>query len=65
MFSESSLNNNLSVFEDLNVVQMGIEKMDIYWSNCLTIWWGNQKTEVQMLDMQANRLGIDCHYNCY
>ncbi len=28
IFSESSLSGNQSVFEDLNVVQMGINKMD-------------------------------------
>ena len=28
MFSESSFNGNLLVFEDLNVIQMGIKKTD-------------------------------------
>ncbi len=46
MFSESFLAGNQSVFEDLNVIQMGID-----W---LTIWWGDQKTDAQMLGMQGN-----------
>ena len=54
MFKESSLAGSQSVFEDLNVVQMGIEKNDDQWNNWLTIWWGDQKTEAQMLGMQAN-----------
>lgn len=45
MFNESSLAGNQLVFEDLNIVQMGIEKDDDQWNNWLTIWWGNQKTE--------------------
>lgn len=51
MFSESSLDDNQSVFEDLNVVQMGIDKTDNRWNDWLIIWWGDQKTEVQMLGM--------------
>lgn len=54
MFSENSLSGNQSVFEDLNVVQMGIDKMNSQWDNLQTIWWGNQKTEAQMLKMQRN-----------
>lgn len=38
MFSESSLARNQSVFEDLNVVQMDIEKEDVRWNDWLTIW---------------------------
>ena len=41
IFSESSLTGNISVFEDLNVIQMGIKRTDAYWSNWLTIWWGD------------------------
>ena len=49
IFSESSLNGNISVFEDLNIVQIDIKKTHIGWSDCLTIWGGDQKTEVQIL----------------
>lgn len=65
IFSESSLAGNISVFEDLNIMQMGIEKTNIHWSDWLTIWWEDQKTEVQMLGMQANGLLMDQAYNCY
>ena len=65
MFSKSSLTGNISVFEDLNIVQMGIDKTDARWSDWLTIWWGDQKTEVQMLGMQANGLRMARHYDCY
>ena len=51
MFSGSSLNGNLLVFKDLNVIQMGIKKIDERWSNLLTIWGRDQKTEVQMLEI--------------
>lgn len=46
MFSESSLNSNQSVFEDLNIVQMEMDKTDNQWNNYLTIWQSEQKTEV-------------------
>lgn len=41
MFIESSLSGNLLVFEDLNVIQMGIDKTDSRWEDWLTIWWGD------------------------
>lgn len=41
MFSESFLSDNLSIFEDLNVIQIGIEKINLRWKDKLTIWWGN------------------------
>ena len=65
MFSESSLAGNQSVFEDLNVIQMGIDKSDARWDEFLTIWWGDLKTEVQMLSMQANGCGMDRAYDRY
>lgn len=51
MFNKSSLSGNQSLFEDLNVVQMGIDKKNTRWNDWLTIWWGDQKTEAQMLGM--------------
>lgn len=48
MFSKSLLSSNISVFEDFNIGQMGIKKTNAYWSDCLTIWWGDQKTKMQM-----------------
>lgn len=66
MFSESFVVGNMSVFEDLNVKQMGIKKTDCRWGNWLTIWWGNLKTEVQMLSMQNHGIGLVDHlYNQY
>ena len=37
MFSESSTAGNIAVFEDLNVVQMGIDKADPRWNDRLII----------------------------
>ena len=33
MFSEGSIAGNMSVYEDFNVVQMGINKTDLRWSD--------------------------------
>ncbi|MCJ1471183.1 hypothetical protein MMC07_009831, partial [Pseudocyphellaria aurata] len=65
MFNESSTTGNISVFEDLNVHQIGIEKTDPQWEDWLTIWWGNLKTEIQMKSMQ--NIGRDARlpYDCY
>lgn len=38
MFSESSAAGNMSVFEDLVIRQMGLEKDDIRWSELPTLW---------------------------
>ena len=35
IFNESSITDNKSVFEDLNVIQMTIEKTDNQWVDCL------------------------------
>ena len=56
MFSESFTAGNISVFEDLNVIQMGIEKTDLQWKDWLTIWWGDLKIEIQMESMQNSNL---------
>lgn len=44
---------------------MGIEKDDDRWNNWLMIWWGDQKTEIQMLGMQANSIRMDWAYDRY
>lgn len=49
MFGESFLAGNQLVFENLYVIQIGINKTDSQWNNWLIIWWGDQKTEAQML----------------
>lgn len=59
IFSKSSTAGNISVFQDLNVDQMGIKKIDPRWNDWLTIWWGDLKTEIQMLSLQIN--GTDAH----
>lgn len=33
MFCKSSFANNILVFEDFNIMEMGLEKTDIRWSN--------------------------------
>lgn len=51
IFSESSTKSNISVFEDLNIIQMGIDKTDPQCNNWLIIWWSDLKTEIQMQAM--------------
>lgn len=63
MASESTIARNISIFEKLNINQLGLAKDDFCFDELLYIWWGNLKTEVQMLSMQNHRLGIDCPYN--
>lgn len=65
IFSESSLFGNQSVFEDFNIIQIGIDKRHLQWDDWLTIWWGNQKTEAQMLRMQENNIRIHWPYDWY
>lgn len=65
MFSESSTAGSLSVFEDLNIVQIGLDKSDARWDDWLTLWWGDLKTEVQMLSMQAHGIRSNRAYDRY
>lgn len=65
MYNESSTAGNMSVFEDLNVIQMGVDKTDPWWAEWLTIWWGDLKTEVQMLSMQSHGIGMNRPYDQY
>lgn len=37
-------------------------KLIIFVENSV-VWWEDQKTEMQMLSIQTNGLGMDCHYN--
>lgn len=63
MFSESSSDGNQSVFKDLNVLQIRIDKTNNQWNNWLTIWWGDQKTEVQVLGIQVIEVRINQPYD--
>ena len=65
MASKSTIAGNISVFEDLNINQIGWDKDDPRFNEHLILWWGDLKTEVQMLSMQA--LGASCirAYDCY
>lgn len=45
IFSESSLSNNLLVFENFIIIQMGIDKTDSQQDDWLTIWQSDQKTK--------------------
>lgn len=65
MYNESSTAGNMSVFEDLNVIQMGVNKTDPRWAEWLIIWWGDLKTEVQMLSMQSHGMGMNRPYDEY
>lgn len=65
MFSESSTAGNISVFEDLVINQMGIKKEDPCWEDHLTIWWGDLKTEIQVLSMQGHGVGMDRPFERY
>lgn len=65
MANESTTAGNISVFEDLVINQLGLEKEDPRFSDLLTIWWGDLKTEVQMLGMKALGAGMDHRYESY
>lgn len=65
MFSKGSIGGNIGVFEDLNVKQMGIEKTNARWSNWLTLWWGDLKTEILMRNMQSQGISMNRAYNQY
>lgn len=65
MASESTTAGNISVFNDLNINQLGLIKDDPRFNKFLYIWWGDLKTEVQMLSIQNYRIGMDRLYNRY
>lgn len=57
MSNESTTAGNISVFEDLNIGQLGLDKNDPRFDELLTLWWGDLKTEVQMLGMKGLGVG--------
>lgn len=65
MASESTTAGNISVFDDLNINQQGLTKDDPRFNKSVYIWWGDLKTEVQMLSMQNYGIGMDRPYNLY
>lgn len=46
MASKSIIADNIRVFEDLNIRQLGLEKKDTHLQELLTIWWSDLKTKV-------------------
>lgn len=65
MHSKASTAGNIAVFEDLNIFQMGLDKTNSRWADHLMIWWGDLKTEVQMLSMQGHGIGMNRPYERY
>lgn len=65
MASESTTARNINIFEELNINQLSLAKDDPCFDELLYIWWGDLKTEVQMLSMQNYRLGMDRPYDRY
>ncbi|MCJ1346491.1 hypothetical protein MMC31_004708, partial [Peltigera leucophlebia] len=65
MHSESTTVGNMAVFEDLTIHQMGLKKEDPCWGERLTLWWGDLKTEVQILSMQAHGVRMNRPYKIY
>ena len=65
MFNKSSTAGNLAVFEDLNIIQMGLDKGDAWWRDTLTLWLGDLKTANHMLGLQIQEVGMDYPYNRY
>lgn len=65
MASENTTAGNISMFEDLNINQLGLTKDDPRFNKFLYIWWSDLKTEVQILSMQNYEIGMDRPYNWY
>lgn len=65
MTSESTTARNINVFEELNINQLSLAKDDFCFDKLFYIWWGNLKTEVQILSMQNYGLEIGYPYNQY
>ena len=63
MFSESLIAGNMAVYEDLVINQMGFDKSDEGFAEDLTLWWGDTKTEVQMISIQGQSIRMDRPYN--
>ena len=65
MANESTTAGNISVFEDLVIGQLGLDKDDPRFGELLTLWWGDLKTEVQMLGMKGLGVGNKRVYDRY
>lgn len=65
MANESTTAGNISVFEDLNIYQLVLDKDDPHFGDLLTLWWGDLKTEVQMLGMKGIGVGSKQAYDRY
>lgn len=65
MASESTTTRNINIFKDLNINQLGLQKEESRFGELLIIWWGDLKTEVQMLSMQTYGIGMDRPYDRY
>lgn len=61
--SQNIMTGNISVFKDLNINQLGLKKKDPRFGKLFIIWWGDLKTEMQMLSIQELSIGIDWAYN--
>lgn len=55
----------ISVFQDPNISQIKIKKINSHSNNWLIIWWDDLKTEIQMLSKQINDTRIYYVYNEY
>ena len=65
MSNESTIAGNISVFEDLTIRQLGLDKDDQRFNELLTLWWGDLKTEVFMLGMRRLGIGSKWVYDRY
>ena len=65
MASKSTTTGNISVFEELNINQLGLAKDNLCFDELLYIWWGDLKTKVQMLSMQNHGLEMNRLYDRY
>ena len=65
MALESTKAGNMSVFEDLAIHELGFKKEDPRFNEALTVWWGDQKTEILMLNMQELGANMDMPYDRY
>lgn len=65
IYSESSTVGNISVYEDLVIHRMGFDKDDETFAKDLMFWWGDLKTKVQILSMQAYEVDTIRPYDRY
>lgn len=63
--NKSAIAGSISVFEDFNISQLGLNKDDPHFDELLTLWWEYLKTEVQMLGMKGLRVRSKRAYNQY